>query len=139
MYKIDEADLADQARSAAFNRLVTTPGAATYYALLRLQKEVTCRIPAARLKVFAEERGINDSESAPWPPNEALVFEQHHEVAPRTAKDLRTVLVHRVEDMKHDLPHGDFSQGRTVKTLGKEVDVQNSIAERLRLKQGRSF
>jgi hypothetical protein len=108
-------------------------------ALLRLQKEVTCPIPAPRLQVFAEERAINDSESAPWPPNEVLAFEQHHEVAPRTAKDLRTVLVHRVEDMKHDLLHGDFSQGRMVKALRKEVDVQNWIAERLQMKQGRSF
>jgi hypothetical protein len=41
--------------------------------------------------------------------------------------------------MQHDLLHGDFVQGGTLKTLRHEIDVQNWVADRLRLKQGRSF
>jgi hypothetical protein len=41
--------------------------------------------------------------------------------------------------MRHDLLHGDFSQGATLKRLPLEVDVRNRIADRLRSKQGRSF
>lgn len=89
--------------------------------------------------MLAEERALQDSESAPWVPSEALAFEQNHETAPRTAKDLQSVLVRRLEDMQHDLRHGDFAQGLTLKARLKEVDVQNWVADRLRLKQGRSF
>jgi hypothetical protein len=137
--KMDENDHADHARSAVFSLLVKTPGAATYQALLRLQSDPHCRIPAARLRAMAEERAIQDSERAPWVPSEALAFEEHHETAPRTPKDLQSVVLRRLEDVQHDLLHGDFAQGLTLKGLLKEVDVQNWVADRLRLKQGRSF
>ncbi len=139
VYRMDENDHADRARSAVFSRFAKTPGATTYQALLRLQSDPNCPIPSARLRGLAEDRAIQDSESAPWAPSEALAFEQHHETAPRTAKDLRSVLVSRLEDMQHDLLHGDFAQGLTLKSCPKEVDVQNWVADRLRLKQGRAF
>jgi hypothetical protein len=72
-------------------------------------------------------------------PSEALDFEKQYETAPRAPKDLQSVLVHRIEDMQHDLLHGDYAQGRTLSTLRDEVDVQNWLADRLRQKQGRSF
>ena len=49
------------------------------------------------------------------------------------------MLLRRLEDMQYDLLHGDFSQGLTLKALPHEVDVQNWVADRLRLKQGLSF
>jgi hypothetical protein len=49
------------------------------------------------------------------------------------------VLLRRLEDIQHDLLHGDFAQGLTLKALRDEVDVQNWVADRLHLKQGRSF
>ena len=49
------------------------------------------------------------------------------------------MLLHRLEDIQRDLLHGDFAQGLTLKVLRAEVDVQNWVADRLRLKQGRSF
>lgn len=139
VYKINENDYADRARSAVFNRFVKTPGAATYRALLRLQNDPICPIPAARLRALAEERAIQDSDSAPWVPSEALAFEQHYETAPRTPRDLQSVVLRRLEDMQNDLLHGDFAQGLTLKARPKEGDVQNWVADRLRLKQGRSF
>jgi hypothetical protein len=139
VYRMDENDHADHARIAVFGRFVKTPGAATYQALLRLQRDPNCPIPSARLRELARDRAIQDSENAPWVSSEALAFEQHHETAPRTAKDLRSVLVSRLDDMQHDLLHGDFAQGLTLKSRPKEVDVQNWVADRLRLKQGRAF
>jgi hypothetical protein len=127
------------ARSAVFGRLLKTAGAATHQAILRLQSDPGFPISPQRLRQYAKDRAIQDSESAPWVPSEALAFERHHETAPRTAKDLRAVLVSRLEDMAYDLLHGDFAQGLTLRSLAKEVDVQNWIADRLRLRQGRAF
>ena len=126
-------------RGAVFNRFVKTPGAFTFQALRRFQNDPTCPESPASLRALAEDRAIQDSESAPWIPSEALAFEQHHEPAPRTPKDLQSVLLRRLEDIQHDLLHGDFAQGTTLKALPGEVDVQNWVADRLRLKQGRSF
>jgi hypothetical protein len=72
-------------------------------------------------------------------PADALTFEQRHEAPSRTAKDLQSVLLRRLEDIQHDLLHGDFSQGQTLKALPHEANVQNWVADRLRLKQGTSF
>jgi hypothetical protein len=52
---------------------------------------------------------------------------------------LQFAALRRLEDMQHDLLHGDFGQGLTLKNLTNEVDVQNWVADRLRLKQGRSY
>ena len=45
----------------------------------------------------------------------------------------------RIADVQHDLLHSDFAQGATVKALPNERAVQNWVADRLRLKQGRSY
>lgn len=138
-YQLDEDDYAAHARSAVFNQFVKTPGSATFQALLRLQEDPGCPIPPARIRAIAENRAVQDSESAPWLPSEAFAFELHHETAPRTPKDLQAVLLRRLEDMQRDLLHGDFSQRLTLKALPDEVEVQKWVADRLRLKQGRSF
>jgi len=135
----DQTDEAGQARSAVFNKLVNAPGAATYQALSRLEQDPTCPVSATRLRALREERAVQDSESAPWPPSEVVEFEQHHETAPRIPKDLQAVVLRRLKDLQHDLLHGDFGQGRTLKALPKEVDVQNWLASQLSLQQGRSF
>jgi hypothetical protein len=139
VYRTDDADYADQARTAIFSQFVKTPGSATYHALRRLQHDSTFPVPPIRLRALAEQRAVEDSEAAPWPPGEAYAFEQSKQAAPRTGKDLRSVLVGRIEDMQHDLLHDDFSQGQTLKGIGSEKEVQKWVADRLRLKQGRSF
>lgn len=98
-----------------------------------------CLRESTRLREFAEERAVEDSESAPWPPGGAYAFEQSAETSPRTGKDLRSVLVGRIEDMQHELLNDDFSQGQTLKCLTPEREVQKWVADRLRLKQGRSY
>jgi hypothetical protein len=139
VYRTNDADYADQARGSVFGRFVKTPGSATYHALRRLQQDSTIPVAPTRLGALAEQRAVEDSESAPWPPGEAYAFEQSAETSPHTAKDLRAVLVGRIEDMQHELLHDDFSQGRTLKGLGSEKEVQKWVADRLRLKQGRSY
>jgi len=127
------------AGGAVFGQFVKTPGAFTFQSLLRFQNDPTCPVPPARLQTLAEDRAIQDSESAPWVASEALAFEQRHERAPRTPKDLQSVLLRRLEDIQHDLLQGDFGQGRTLKALPDEANVQNWVADRLRLRQGSSF
>ncbi|MGC4049976.1 MAG: hypothetical protein QM757_11380 [Paludibaculum sp.] len=139
VYQPNDDDYADQARSAVFSRFVQTPGSATYHALVRLQQDSTFPVPPVRLRALAEQRALEDSESAPWPPVEAYAFEKCAETSPRTGMDLRAVVLGRIEDMQHELLHDDFSQGQTLQGLKPEREVQKWVADRLRLKQGRSY
>jgi hypothetical protein len=136
---IRPVDGAEYARSALLTRFLNTPGEATYRALLDFQEDPNCPIPSSRLRSMARKRALQDSDSEPWLPGEAEQFEDRHEGAPRTAADLQTLVLSRIEDMQHDLVHGDFGQGRVLQVLKNEVDVQNWLADRLRLTQRQSY
>ena len=138
-YTPDERDNAEHARGAAFKQLVETPGRATFEALFRLSENPNFPISVARVRELAHERAAKDSENAPWLPAEAVAFEETAETAPSTAKDLQRIALRRLDDIQHDLLHADFAQGATVKALSDENAVQNWVADRLRLKQGRGY
>jgi len=139
VFSPDARDNAEHARGAAFKQLIDTPGRATFAALHRLMENPDCPIDRNRLHEFAVERAAQDSESAPWPPGEVAAFEAAAEAAPSTAKDLQRTLLRRLDDLHHDLLHGDFAQGTTLQGLVGETAVQNWVAERLRMKQGRAY
>ncbi len=129
----------DYARAALFNRFVSSPGEVTYRALLALENDPNCPIERPRLRAMAKKRAVEDSNCAPWPPSAVEEFERRFETAPRTPEDLKSLVRNRIEDMQHDLIHGDFGQGRTLKNLRNEIDVQNWIADRFRLTQSHSY
>jgi hypothetical protein len=139
VFSPDGRDNAEHARGAAFKMLVDTPGRATFEALHRLAEIPSFPIPASRLRDMAIERAANDSETAPWRPTDPIAFEKTFELAPSTARDLQLVTVRRLADMQHDLLHSDFAQGRTVSALSDETAMQIWLADRLRLKAGRSY
>jgi hypothetical protein len=137
-YSPTEGDRIDQAHSSLFNRFVNTPGPATYHAIVKLQTQ-PCSITRTRLRALAEERAVKDSETAPWPPSEVVAFEQSGETAPATSKDLQELAVRALADIQYELLNHDFAQGKTVKSLPLERDVQIWVANTLHQKRGRSF
>jgi hypothetical protein len=139
VYSPDGRDRAEDARNAAFNRLLKTPGRATYNALLRLTETPDFSVPPSRMRALAYDRAAEDAESAPWPPADLVAFEQSFETAPRTPKELNVLALRRLADIEYDLLNSDFAQGAVVWALPDETAVQNWLAERLRLGQGRSF
>lgn len=138
-YSPDGRDRAEGARSAAFNKLASTPGRATFDAMLRLSKLKGFPISTKRLRELARERAEQDSESAPWPPREPAAFENTGQMFPQTPLDLQRLLVGRLDDLQHRLLHSDFAQGGTLAQLPDENAVQNWTADRLRSEQGRSY
>ena len=83
---------------------------------------------------LAKDRAAKDAESAGWKPGEAFEFEKAAETEPQTAPALR-----RLTDMQYDVLLDDFQQGETLAGLESEKAVQKWTADRLRLKQGRSY
>ena len=139
VFSPDGRDDAENARSGAFNRLVGTPGRATFDAILRLASVKGFPISKVRLRALAKERAAKNSESAAWRPDEVVAFEQTAQIEPHTARDLQMVALRRLTDMQYDLLHDDFQQGETLAGQRDEKAVQKWTADRLRLKQGRSY
>jgi hypothetical protein len=131
VYTPDERDEAQEARSAAFNTLVSRPGAATFEAILRLIDKPDFPVPASRLRALAYDRAAEDAEHAAWTADEARLVEERFERPPVTERELQLVALQRLEDLQHDLIHGDFQQGTTLSALPNEPAVQNWLADRL--------
>jgi hypothetical protein len=139
VFSPDWRDDAEEARSAAFGRLVNTPNRAGFDAIMRLAEVSGFPVAKERLFELAKERAEKDSESAPWAPGEAAQFENSAETEPSTPRDLQLVGLRRLADMQYDLHHDDFQQGETLAGLPNEKAVQKWTADRLKLKQGRSY
>lgn len=138
-YSPDERDHAEEARGMLFRELVNTPGFATYAALNRLFADPDFPMLRRRMANLLRDRAGADSESAPWRSQDVRAFEVDFETLPATSADLQRVGVARLDEIEHDLLHGDFNQGLVVARLPHEVDVQNWIANSLRATQGRSY
>ncbi len=138
-YSPDQRDHAEWARSAAFKRLVETPGRATYEALLQFGEIAGFPMSREHLTSLAIGRAAEDSEHAAWLPADAKAFEEFGEALPRTPVDLQRLALSRLADIQDDLLTSDFAQGRTLKALADETMVQRWVADRLDLKGGRSY
>jgi hypothetical protein len=96
-------------------------------------------IPASRLRALAHDRAAEDAEHTAWTAGEARQVEERFERPPVTGRELQLVALQRLEDLQHDLIHGDFQQGTTLSALPDEPAVQNWLADRLRHVQGTAY
>jgi hypothetical protein len=139
VFSPNERDDAERARSAAFSRLLSTPGRAAFNAIMNLKKVPGFPIDEPRLRQFANERAAKDSEFAAWKLTDLIEFEKTAQTEPQTARELQVVGLSRISDLQYDLINDDFQQGQTLAQLSSEKQVQKFVADRLRLKQGRSY
>jgi len=139
VYSPDERDDAEFARGTIFRKFTETPGFATYAALARLREDPTFPVPRRRITQLMRSRAEADGEAAAWRSGDLRAFETDFDSVPATSADLQRVALARLEEIEHELLHGDFNQGLTVAGLNKEVDVQNWFANELRRLQGRSY
>lgn len=139
VYSSTDRDHAEHARGAVFERIVTMPGRAEFDAIVRMQSDPDITVPKAYLEALKIERAAIDSETAPWAARDAMEFEIGAETQPHTAVDLQRLALQRLVDMQHDLVNDEYQQGETLALLPKESRVQRWLADRMTLKQGRSY
>lgn len=124
-------DFAERAREVALHQLVETPGQATYATLRRFADAPDCPVSPEHLRRLALDRALRDSDEPAWHPGDVVEFEAIFEAPPRTPESLQHTAVNRFVDLQHDLLHGDFAQGATLRLLPDERAVQNWVADRL--------
>jgi hypothetical protein len=132
-------DRAERARDGLFRKLTLVPGPATIAAMRRIGAIPGIPISPDTIERLCRERAAADSDGVPWPPAAAYGVEQYSENQPLSAADLQSLAVSRLEDIAHDLRHGDSNLGRVFKRLDDENEVQNWVASELRSRQGQAY
>ncbi|MBL8689402.1 MAG: hypothetical protein JNL04_09890 [Rhodospirillaceae bacterium] len=139
VYTPGPRDHAEDARSSLFKQLFETPGRETLEALKRIENDADLQIPVDRLRKLAYDRASADAEHDCWPATEAYELEKEFDSAPRTPRDLQLVALSRISEMNDDLHNHRFSQGKTVKRLPREEDMQKWIAWAMERAGGRAY
>ena len=132
-------DRAQNARNGLFRRLTLVPGPATVAAMRRIGAIPGIPIPSETIDGLCWERASADSDGTPWPPGAAYGVEQSLESQPLNAAELQSLAVSRLEDIAHDLRHGDSNLGGVFKRLLNETEVQNWVASELRSRQAQAY
>jgi hypothetical protein len=138
IYKPNQRDHAQEARSHLLELVYKTPGKVPYDVLVHLSKTSRNRFLKDRMHFLAKERASLDSEFEPWNENAVAEFSTLHLKTPRTESDLFIIALSQLDDLKLDIEDGDESESVLLKKLTKETEVRTVFANRLR-KSSRSL
>ena len=131
VYSPNVRDRAEQARQALLYWLLDTPGPETWRLVMELADDDEFEKSRDYLRLRARQRAAADAEFAPYAPEDVHALEMRHEIPPQDRDGLFALLQDRLDDLAHDLRHGDFSDIRTVRSITEESEMQRTIALRL--------
>jgi hypothetical protein len=134
-------DSAERARDTLFHQVTLIPGPAALESLRRIAQSGATPVSAERFEALCRERAALDSDGTPWTPRAAYDYEQSTAAfeGPRTSAELQAVAVARLEDLAHELRHGDFTRGTLIQSLPDENAVQRFIGHELRQRQAPAY
>ena len=132
VYSPNARDRAERARGNLFHWLLATPGPETPRVVMEIADDDEFAASSDRLRLLARQRAAADAEFAPYAPGDVAALEERHEIPPKDRDGLFALLLDRLEDLAHDLHHGDFSDRRTVRSITEESEMQRTLASRLR-------
>lgn len=138
-YTPDTRDEAESARNAITKALLDRPGEEAFLAVRDLADAGIAGIRQTRFRELARGKAERDSELAPWQPAQVVAFEGTYAAPIRTADDLMRVVMSLLADIQRDLVHEDASSCKLVLAAETEEQVQNWLAEQLRLRANGRF
>ena len=139
IFSPDMRDNAQRARSFLLSRLLGTPGPEACRTVLALADENDFGNLQDYLRLCARQRAAADAEFEPFSPEAVTDLENRYEIPPNDMNSLFSIMIDRLEDLEHDLAHGDFSDRRTVQSITEEREMQRTIAWRLNQKANGAY
>ena len=124
-------DHAESGRSFLFSALLDTPGPSSHAAILSLTDCGHVAFPD-RIRLLARRRAATDAEPKRCPPGDVVALNTRHETPPRSADQLRALVLDRLADIAYDYQHGDFSNRHTIGGITLESEMQCTLGQRLR-------
>lgn len=129
-------DDAQDVRNGLLNIIRDTSG---HEAFLALEK-IACEHPAQHLRAwsafYTERRATADSKSSPWEPADVVDFQNQLEKAPANHRELWSLAIDRLHDLKHDLENGDSSIAEILLLANQETALRKFIGNWCRDRAG---
>lgn len=130
-YSPNARDEAQHARERLIKLLLHTPGPAARRVVSELADEDDFAHMADWLRHRNRQQAAADAEFAPYSPEEVRALEERLEALPKDRDGLFDVMMDRLEDLAHDLRHGDFSYRQLFQGIAEETQMQIALAHRL--------
>jgi hypothetical protein len=124
-------DKAESARDAVLTVLLHRPGADAFRAMRALADDPIFRLRARRFQELAREKAERDAEPPAWTEREVATFEKEWTAPVKTGADLFRVLMGVLDNIQHDLVHGDVTSRPLLQRAKDEDEVQNWIVEQI--------
>lgn len=125
-------DNAEGARRRLFELLCGTSGPEARRALVDMAEEQEFAGQRDHLRLLARQRAATDAELPAFDSEAVVVLCARYEAPPNDGNGLLRVMMDRLEDLAHDLAHGDFSDRRTLRGIDEEIEVQRTLSWRLK-------
>ena len=124
-------DQAETVRRRLEEMLFATPGPEAHQELLELCTDELFASWSDRLRQRVKERAAFGADFPPYSPDSVIALEERYEVPPSDSNGLFSIMMDRLDDIAHELTHGDFSNRRTLKRISEESEMQRTLAGRL--------
>ncbi|WP_310448072.1 hypothetical protein [Thiobacillus sp.] len=131
-YTPNARDKAERARDYLLSALLNTPGVEARIAILALATEPDFQHMPDRLRFLARRRAAADAEFAAYDASDVQAIEARFEAPPHDRDGLFAVMIDRLDDLSHDIAHDDFTDRQTLRTIKEEIEMQRTLARRLR-------
>jgi hypothetical protein len=130
-YSPDDRDLAQRARGALLNAILTAAGAAGWNAKLELAADPLFEDLKDRAVAIARERAAEEAEGPAFTEAEVVVLDTYGEAPPTTRDAMFAVMRDRLEDID-DLLQQDVSPREAWANIDKEHLMRRELARELR-------
>jgi hypothetical protein len=130
----DRRDDAQVARNTLLRSLLDRTGEEAHRAVRTLAESAIPVIRRERLLELARGMAERDAEIERWHPAQVLALERMHVGPILTADDLMRVVLRVLDDACRDLSDADASSRQLIAAASNEDQVQNWLAEQLRLR-----
>ncbi|WP_441229549.1 hypothetical protein AB7828_04935 [Tardiphaga sp. 215_C5_N2_1] len=129
-------DDAQDARNALFGFIRETPGKEAYLALIEMEQAHPATRSRPWMGFHAKTKATLDADFAPWKPSQVKEFNDARVATPANHRELWYFGVERLEDLRHDLEHGDESIASILQSTDQETEFRRFIGGWLRGKAG---
>ncbi|MBV6448192.1 hypothetical protein [Nitrosomonas sp.] len=127
-------DDAQDARNNLFKLLNQIPGKESFQALREIAEAHPNEKSRQWAMLQAKTKAEQDGDIETWKPERVKEFNDQLECTPSNHKELYELAVWRLEDLKHDLEHGDSSIASILKEVRLETEMRKFIGRELREK-----
>ncbi len=130
IYTPNIRDKAEQARTRILGALIEKPGNETLDILITLANNPLFAHISDWLRLKARERSAKDSELSACSFADYKKWEEEYETPPRNCNELLKIALNRLEDIRHDIHHHDFSDRSLLESKDQEADMQPLLAKK---------